>query len=315
MKENAASYSAANVFPLKLLQSNEAVICGNVIPIHAQIVVTNKCNLCCSFCSYSDRDKNIEISFNELQWVLDILEERGCKALTWTGGGEPLMYPHINDVIKIAYDKGMVSGLVSNGELLDRLGDSTFGLVWCRVSCADDRNVPFLKIENAMKRNPRTEWSLSYVVTTTPNYERLNSVIAFANSMNMTHVRVVGDLCDMDNVLKMDEVRKHIVENDERVMWQERKFASLGNPVCHVSILRPVISPEGIFPCCGVVYSINGQERRHIDKMRMGSIRDLPSIIDQQKFFNGSICDRCYYSEYNDFLKMKLICLNCKNFL
>ena len=69
-----------------------------------------------------------------------------------------------------------------------------------------------------------------------------------------------------------------------------------------ISLLKPVIGPEGIFPCCGTNYAIKGVKRKPVDKMRMGSLEDFPSILDNQKYFDGSICDVCYYSQYNDAL-------------
>jgi len=43
-----------------------------------------------------------------------------------------------------------------------------------------------------------------------------------------------------------------------------------------------------------------------IHEMKMGDIKDLPDILDKQKNFDGSICDTCFYQQYNDALKKLL---------
>jgi len=114
------SYTAASTFPDKLLHK-KVVEKGRIVPIHAQLIPTNKCNLNCSFCSYRDREKNLEIDFPILKDVIDTLADRGTKAITWTGGGEPCLYDKINEAIDYAASRGVESGLVSNGIALDKL--------------------------------------------------------------------------------------------------------------------------------------------------------------------------------------------------
>ncbi|KKL64314.1 hypothetical protein LCGC14_2166230, partial [marine sediment metagenome] len=92
------SYSAASTFPAKLLHQ-KVIKDGKIIPIHPQIYITNRCNLNCSFCSCSDRQKTLEMKFDEVKEVIDILEDAGAKAITISGGGEPLLHPEINKII------------------------------------------------------------------------------------------------------------------------------------------------------------------------------------------------------------------------
>lgn len=307
------SYTAANEFPVKLLKSTDAVDKeGRVYPIHAQVIVTNKCNLKCKFCSYADRENHTEMSWADLEFILRVLSANKCKAITWTGGGEPLMSDKINDALEIASDMGISSGLVTNGVLLKRLKRHK-GLKWCRVSTSDDRDLTANEIVAAIKVNPDTGWALSYVLTKDYDLDKLNKAIEFANKYRLTHIRVVSDLLDSVNV--MDEVKKNIKVDTSRVIWQNRKQFCVGVNPCCVSLLRIMISPEGIFPCCGVVYAINGQERKHIDEMRMGTIRELDTVLKQQRFFDGSVCDRCYYGAYNRVLLGKITPVEFEEFL
>ena len=79
---NKESFTSASVFPTKLLHK-KVVEDGKIIPIHPQIYVTNKCNLNCDFCSCCDRQKKLEMKFVEVIEVIDVLADRGTKAITF----------------------------------------------------------------------------------------------------------------------------------------------------------------------------------------------------------------------------------------
>jgi len=78
--------------------------------------ITTKCNQNCGYClrfmNIPDQTKD-----NNLQ-ILNNLSECGVNKLTW-GGGEPMMYPYIKDMLKTAHDFGIQNHLVSNGVLLN----------------------------------------------------------------------------------------------------------------------------------------------------------------------------------------------------
>ncbi len=295
---------SASVFPSKLLHQ-KIINDGKIIPIHIQLSPTNVCNLDCGYCSCKDRDKGKELSLEQIFWVLDVCDEAGTEAMTITGGGEPLMHPGINDIIDYAEKNEIEVGLVTNGLLLDKLKEHK-NLTWCRISNGDDRIPDYEKIKYGLKINPQKDFAFSHVVTQRPNYDVMNELIDFANQYNFTHVRLVSDLLDLDNVPTMREIKEKIKVDDRKVIYQGRKDSTKGTKDCYISLLKPVIAPEGIFACCGVQYSIHSQPRDMVKKMRMGAIEDLPKILDDQRYFDGSICDVCYYSQYNSALSKLL---------
>jgi len=301
--KSVESYTSASSFPVKLMHNN---IHDNdkIKPYHIQLIPTNACDLNCEFCSCSDRDKKKKIPFEEIKRILDVSKEYGTKAVTITGGGEPMLYKQINETIDYALEKGMEVGLVSNGNNIDKLKFHD-NLTWCRISSSDDRVPNFSKIYNAIQKNPNTGWAFSHVVTNNPNYEIIGEVIKFANDVNMTHVRLVSDLLNLKNVPDLSLLQVYFQNNfdDSKVIYQGRKDSTFGTKDCYISLLKPVIAPEGIFPCCGAQYAIIGQNRDYVDNMKMGELEDLECIFKEQKHFDGSVCDVCYYSQYNDALK------------
>ncbi len=298
------SYSAASGFPIKLFYQ-KVIENGKIIPIHIQLIPTNKCNLNCKFCSCGDRNKDSELSIGDMSKLLGKCAERGTKAVTITGGGEPMLHQHINELIDYMEELDLEAGLVTNGMLLKRLMPHK-NLTWCRISSSDNRTPKYQTIESALMVNPQTDWAFSHVVTAKPNYKTINKLIEFANDYGFTHVRLVSDLFDLKNVPSMKEVKKHIKVNDDLVIYQERKDSTQGTKKCLISLLKPVISPEGIFPCCGTQYAIKDSKRDMITKMKMGDMGVFNYLIDNQLNFDGSECDVCYYSEYNKAL-LKLL--------
>ena len=297
------SFTAASTFPAKLLH-NEVMKDGKIIPLHIQLIPTNACNLSCSFCSCSDRDKKRKLTLEQITEIFDTSKKYGTKAVTVTGGGDPLMHKQINEIIDYAGKNDIEVGLVTNGLLLNRL-DKHNNLTWCRISSSDDRVPAYDTIENALKINPKTDFAFSHVLTKNPNYNIIKNMITFANDNNFSHVRIVSDLLDLDNVSMngLSTIVKSVGIDDSKVIYQGRKDNTKGNKNCYISLLKPVISPEGISPCCGAQYALDGSKNDMIEKMRMGKVEDLETIFKNQKHFDGSICDRCYYSEYNSSLE------------
>lgn len=84
------------------------------------IFTTEACNFNCPMCHVkSSRVKNMsQILFKDLKRIIDeSIQYSPSFQLT---GGEPLMHPHIFKIIKYISDRKMISGLVTNGLLLEK---------------------------------------------------------------------------------------------------------------------------------------------------------------------------------------------------
>jgi len=309
-----SSYTAASSYPIKVLLDNELNKSirdeGRIIPVHMQLSPTNRCNLNCSWCSCSERDKRIELPYERIKKLFDIGEELGTKATTITGGGEPTLHPQISEMIRYADERDIKGGLVSNGLLLDRVDtDALRRLTWTRISFGDYRKFDGRfkeQMMDAVERAPKVDWAFSYVLANKePNWDNLRDIVLFANRNDFTHVRFVSDLYNPD-VVDMDYVRNKLRANgidDHLVIYQGRKDWTSGTPNCLISLLKPIIDAHGgVYPCCGVQYAEANPSRDFSKTMRMGDIEDLPRIYREQRFFDGSNCIKCYYKDYNDIL-------------
>jgi len=159
------SYASASTFPVKMMLHNGLIRHigkQNKIPMtHLQINPTNNCNRNCTFCSFSNRDKELELSHRKIINIMKKAKKCGCESLTITGGGEPLMHKKINEIISDIHDMGIEMGLVTNGDMFRKLNTDAMNLLtWCRISVSDYGPFDNGYIENikkAVKRGPNVD--------------------------------------------------------------------------------------------------------------------------------------------------------------
>jgi len=309
------SYSSADIsIPVKILHDldllKQITQHKHIVPRHLQLSITNKCNLKCKFCSCSDADKQLELDAKRIFTILQKAKQAGCLSVTITGGGEPLLHPKVNEIIRECKRLDILVGLVTNGTMLDKLKEN---IGWCRISFDPDRvfSSDFAdKIKKIKERLPKIEWAFSFVLidneTKKNDFGDLRKLVEFANVSNFTHVRVVVDIFHPNEslILQAHSILKGI---DERVFYQSRAHPTKGSKKCWISLLKPTIGTDGnIYPCCGVQYAINDSKRDFTPKMSMGRGEDIVDIIERQDCFDGSVCNVCYYQGYNNLLSLLL---------
>ena len=320
-----AAYTAASgSFPIKIIKNHDLVISAldykTILPVHIQLNPTNRCNLNCSFCSCSERDKKLELTLDEIKEIFDKFSDLGCGAVTITGGGEPLLHPNIKEIVEAAIQCDIAVGLVTNGKIISDVPSSIFDMcTWVRISVSNES--PFdefqTKFIDTKLQDIETDWSFSYVVTQDPDINRIGQMIKFANLYKFTHVRVVNDI--FKPVCDLGSVRREIINatiDDNLVIWQDRRLYSAGFSKCYISLLKPVIGADGsIYPCCGAQYAESVPAHDYPKSMNMGDIKDIDDIWRNQSVFDGSRCVKCYYEHYNHALNALISDINHVEFV
>ena len=225
---------------------------------------------------------------------------QGAKAMTITGGGDPLIWRPLNEFIREF--STMELGLVTEGIHLDRLtAESMDRLRWCRVSMSAQH--PHVDLDSLIDNCDGV--AISYVVYGDDPFrdaENLDKIDA-KYGKHVTHIRVVEDILD-PSCTSVNGVKVICKGSHEKTIWQGRKDYTMGAKRCLVSLLKPNISPDGLVtPCCGVQYADNPPDLDFTKKFSMGTIDDINEIWDGQQYFDGSVCQRCYYSDYNSVLE------------
>jgi MoaA/NifB/PqqE/SkfB family radical SAM enzyme len=90
-------------------------------PGFVQIALTNACNARCRFCSFPEikPEDRVMADPERLRRGLQALARTGVCYIVFTGG-EPLLYPHLMDILRESRDLGIQNLLCTNGRLLNR---------------------------------------------------------------------------------------------------------------------------------------------------------------------------------------------------
>ncbi len=85
-------------------------------PLLAHIIPMRRCNLSCTYCNeYDDFSKPVPLE--EMQRRIDRLGSFGTSVIT-ISGGEPLLHPELDEIIRRIRHNGVIAGIITNGYLL-----------------------------------------------------------------------------------------------------------------------------------------------------------------------------------------------------
>jgi MoaA/NifB/PqqE/SkfB family radical SAM enzyme len=120
-------------------------------PIVAFIIPIRRCNLSCAYCNEYDKSSEPVPTAVMLRRI-DRLAELGTAAIT-ISGGEPLLHPDLDDIIRRIRSRGILATLITNGYLLtsDRIKRlNRAGLNYLQISIdnvkPDDISMKSLKV-------------------------------------------------------------------------------------------------------------------------------------------------------------------------
>jgi MoaA/NifB/PqqE/SkfB family radical SAM enzyme len=85
-------------------------------PILAHLIPIRRCNLSCTYCNEFD-DFSKPVAMAVLKHRVDLLAKLGTTVIT-ISGGEPLLHPQLEELIRHIRARGLMAGLITNGYLL-----------------------------------------------------------------------------------------------------------------------------------------------------------------------------------------------------
>ena len=133
-------------------------------PILVHIIPMRRCNLDCGYCNEYDNVSK-PVPLEEMKKRLDILADMGTSIIT-ISGGEPLLHPELEEIIRHIRKRGMIAGMITNGFLLSKERIATLneaGLEHLQISI--DNLVPDEVSKKSLKTlDIRLEWLAEYSV-------------------------------------------------------------------------------------------------------------------------------------------------------
>lgn len=290
-------------------------------PIVMHIMPTEVCNLRCVFCSVAQRGEDgllcPNLTLEQINHVVTEFKKRGLKAVIISGGGEPLTYPLINELINYLCDEGLQVGLITNGILLSRnlKQEVLERLTWIRISINSMDYVD--KIEIPKLNSEVTTLGFSYIWNSLTNDVTLNRIKSLIEEIKQTnkveYVRLLPDCNLSTELLEEEHVKMH------------KKAEELGKPFfhqykiheqpaeCHLGRVHPVLYTDGyIYPCDSLVLNSPMDDKKFHKEYALCKWDEVAKFYDCP--INGSLidtnrCPHCVFARQN---KMITEILNTK---
>ncbi len=340
--EKATPYSNLKIFA----HSDALNKIGNgerISPIYIRIKPTNYCNHKCYYCSYADSALGLRDSVNmqdQIPWdkmkeIIGDMSDMGVKAVTFSGGGEPLVYPYIIDTMKGILDAGIDLSIITNGQLLKgERAEVLSKAKWVRISFDSANAETYSKIRNLPReafdetcenikrfselKDDGCELGVNFVV----NHENADQVLQMAKmvkSLGVNHIkfcaRVTKDLFEYHEPFKksvIDQINKAKELNDDRFRVIDKYEGDFENALvfhrkydkCYINKIFCVIAADSkVYFCHDKAYVASGV----VGDLKNRSFKDMwfdPDVIKRYEKFDPCVeCDHhCVYDDRNELL-------------
>jgi len=309
-------------------------------PIYVRLKPTNRCNHHCSFCSYDpiEGDKSVrddmnnrtdELSKSKLLEILSDFRDMGVKAVTYSGGGEPLLHPNIEEAMKKTLEYEIDLSIITNGQRLSEERASILANAhWVRISSdasdaqsfSEIRRVPeewFYDLTDNIRnfakiKNPKCELGINFVVHQ-KNADQVYRSVKHFKDLGVNHVKItpkwVSNFLEYhlpikDSVLEQVSRAKDLSEKNFAVYDTYENDFSLSSVAerkytkCYIMQITPAIGANNIvYFCHDKAYSKSGA----LGSIKNQSFKDLWFSDEARKIFmNFNPKEYCKHHCAND---------------
>jgi MoaA/NifB/PqqE/SkfB family radical SAM enzyme len=268
-------------------------------PLFVLINPTNICNHRCYYCSYADdflgvRDSvvpNDQIPWPKMQEVLADIVSMEVKAVIFSGGGEPLIYPEIVSTLQKVRESGIDFAMITNGQLLNgECAEVLTNANWVRISFDSTDAETYARCRNVSKaswgqvceniknfaamKSRSCELGVNFVVTH-DNASQVYDMARLVKSLGADHIkftaRITKDLHKYHELIKENTIiliRRAIADfSDEtfRVVDKyEEDFEHDAAPVrpyprCYIKEISAVVGADSkVYFCHDKAYVSGG---------------------------------------------------------
>ena len=202
---------------LNALEDNQLIA-----PVHIRLKPINACDHDCWYCAYHDPNLQLgenmqmkdRLSREKLLEIVDDAAEMGVKAVTFSGGGEPLIHPNIVEAVNKLGEHKLQVATLSNGSHLHKDVAEAFARygTWVRISIdgydpasyAKQRNVKvseFDKIIGNMRKFAEMRSDCVLGVNFIVDKKNYNNIFQFAclmKDIGVNHLKIMGVLISND---------------------------------------------------------------------------------------------------------------------
>lgn len=309
----------------------------DIVPTHLQLIISDLCNQDCGFCAYRmdqgfsteqfkgpEGEKNPKrfIPLEKIKEILFDCQMMGCKAIEFTGGGEPTVHPEWREALEFAFEHNLQCGLVTNGTRL-RKDDRELleQLKWLRISLDAGTRVTYETTRRSrlwQKALDSIAFAASlhgpYVgvgfVVTQENFSELVEACKLVKSYGVPYIRISAMFSNLgaeyyagiyDSIRAQIEEAKTLQNERFKVVdffgarVQDLELAAPNYSFCgYQQFVVYIGGNQKVYTCCTNAYTKKGE---------IGDLREM-SFNDwvherRQIAFDARQCHHCQFNDKN----------------
>lgn len=279
------------------------------------IEITNVCNLSCSFCPKTGRDKEF-LSIERFKKILEEVKPY-TKYIYFHLMGEPLLNRNLEKFLEISYNEGFKVNLTTNGTLIPKVKEvllNAKALRQINISLhsfeANNNNILFTDYFNNVfdfvkEANEDTDiicamrlWNMDSSILKGEN--DLNDDIIAEMAKILGYEGNLSEVLERDNKVKIKD--RMYLNGAEKFQWPAMDIEPLGDiGFCHGLRDHFGILVDGtVVPCC-----LDGEGNIPLGNIYEKSLKEILEGERARKIYDGfssrrrveELCKRCGYSE------------------
>jgi len=245
-----------------------------------EMIVTSLCNFKCPYCrgveAYS-KDCSGNMPLGKAKFVLDQWIERGLQNIRFSGG-EPVLYPYINDLVKTSKKGGVKRIAVSSNGSLKRekyiellesgINDFSISLDAC---CAENANKMagregyFDRVVSNIEFLAKLTYVTVGIVLTKETESTLLDVVNFSHNLGVSDIRIISAAQYNGTLSKLDQINQDVLDSHPILKYRVNNILSGKNvrgisigdsKICYLVNDDSVVAGKWHFPC--VIYMREG---------------------------------------------------------
>jgi organic radical activating enzyme len=250
--DKAYSCTSNTVKLFKHLVTLDGIQNGRVVPIMIHMMPTHRCQMHCAYCCFKNRkDKQLDMPFEHLRIGVEQFQRLGTKAIEITGGGDPTLYPKINDTITLLDRLGYSIGINTNA-VDSQLIELWHYCDWVRVSMNTFDVYDTINIDPI--RESGTSISACYIWHKKSTLDTFLKVASFCNEEQIV-CRIAPDcITSINKINKSVKFLKHLMgelcDNKYLFLSDFNIDTRRQNNKCFIHMIKPAFYTDGyVYPC------------------------------------------------------------------
>lgn len=269
-------------------------------PITIHLALTDKCNLNCTFCSVKNR-KMHELDYEtDVKGVIDTYYDLGIKSVELTGGGDPTMYPYLEEAIFYIKNKGLDVSMITNGLRLNKISSQALQqLTWLRISLSGvdfDMDKKYYDIDT--NRLPEFV-GCSYVFTRDScSDKKMQRISDLAEYFSSEYIRIVPNCYSIEDIEWSRVVTPRFIYKYPKMFLQIKDYITPKE--CYWKYVKPFVNSDGfVYQCsnCSLFKGYFSEAWKIAHWTKIEEIYKYP-----YESFDTSICPYCFFYNQNNVL-------------